>query len=197
MERTKRFLLSFLALMLCTIMYAQTEITGTVVDDFGDGLPGATVKEKENATNGTVTDMDGHFKIKVKSGAMLVISYIGFETQEVAAQDGMKVTMGEAASELNELVVTGYSVQRKADLTGAVSVVSVDEIAKQNENNPMKALQGRVPGMNISADGNPSGAATVRIRGIGTLNDNDPLYIMTTTLYTSSTVCPPRQVCTS
>ena len=178
MERTKRFLLSFLALMLCTIMYAQTEITGTVVDDFGDGLPGATVKEKENATNGTVTDMDGHFKIKVKSGAMLVISYIGFETQEVAAQDGMKVTMGEAASELNELVVTGYSVQRKADLTGAVSVVSVDEIAKQNENNPMKALQGRVPGMNISADGNPSGAATVRIRGIGTLNDNDPLYII-------------------
>ena len=178
MERTKRFLLSFLALMLCTIMYAQTEITGTVVDDFGDGLPGATVKEKENATNGTVTDMDGHFKIKVKSGAMLVISYIGFETQEVAAQDGMKVTMGEAASELNELVVTGYSVQRKADLTGAVSVVSVDEIAKQNENNPMKALQGRVPGMNIQADGNPSGAATVRIRGVGTLNDNDPLYII-------------------
>ena len=178
MERTKRFLLSFLALMLCTIMYAQTEITGTVVDDFGDGLPGATVKEKENATNGTVTDMDGRFKIKVKSGAMLVISYIGFETQEVAAQDGMKVTMGEAASELNELVVTGYSVQRKADLTGAVSVVSVDEIAKQNENNPMKALQGRVPGMNISADGNPSGAATVRIRGVGTLNDNDPLYII-------------------
>ena len=127
MERTKRFLLSFLALMLCTIMYAQTEITGTVVDDFGDGLPGATVKEKENATNGTVTDMDGHFKIKVKSGAMLVISYIGFETQEVAAQDGMKVTMGEAASELNELVVTGYSVQRKADLTGAVSGEQPDE----------------------------------------------------------------------
>ena len=178
MERTKRFLLSFLALMLCTIMYAQTEITGTVVDDFGDGLPGATVKEKENATNGTVTDMDGRFKIKVKSGAMLVISYIGFETQEVAAKDGMKVTMGEAASELNEFVVTGYSVQRKADLTGAVSVVSVDEIAKQNENNPMKALQGRVPGMNIQADGNPSGAATVRIRGVGTLNDNDPLYII-------------------
>ena len=178
MERTKRFLLSFLALMLCTIMYAQTEITGTVVDDFGEGLPGATVREKENATNGTVTDMDGRFKIKVKSGAMLVISYIGFETQEVAAKDGMKVTMGEAASELNELVVTGYSVQRKADLTGAISTVNVNELAKQNENNPMKALQGRVPGMNISANGDPSGAATVRIRGIGTLNNNDPLYII-------------------
>lgn len=79
---------------------------------------------------------------------------------------------------LNEVVVTGYTTQRKADLTGAVSVVSVGELAKQNENNPIKAMQGRVPGMNISADGAPSGSATVRIRGIGTLNNNDPLYII-------------------
>ncbi|MBQ3630710.1 MAG: SusC/RagA family TonB-linked outer membrane protein, partial [Prevotella sp.] len=179
MERLRRFLLSMTLILASTALWAQqVDISGTVLDDLGEGLPGATVREKENATNGTVTDMDGRFKIKIKSGAMLVISYIGFETQEVAAKDGMKVTMGEAASELNEFVVTGYSVQRKADLTGAVSVVSVDEIAKQNENNPMKALQGRVPGMNIQADGNPSGAATVRIRGVGTLNDNDPLYII-------------------
>ena len=90
----------------------------------------------------------------------------------------MSVTLKEQVNDLNEVVVTGYTTQRKADLTGAVSVVSVDEIAKQNENNPMKALQGRVPGMNISADGSPSGSATVRIRGIGTLNNNDPLYII-------------------
>ena len=77
-----------------------------------------------------------------------------------------------------QVVVTGYTTQRKADLTGSVSVVSVTDLQKQNENNPMKALQGRVPGMNISADGSPSGAATVRIRGIGTLNNNDPLYII-------------------
>ena len=81
-----------------------------------------------------------------------------------------KIKLQTNASELNEVVVTGYTTQRKADLTGAVSVVNVDELAKQNENNPMKALQGRVPGMNISADGSPSGSATVRIRGIGTLN---------------------------
>lgn len=79
---------------------------------------------------------------------------------------------------VDEVVVTGYTTQRKADLTGAVSVVKVDEIQKQGENNPVKALQGRVPGMNITADGNPSGSATVRIRGIGTLNNNDPLYII-------------------
>ena len=179
MQKLRRLLMSLVLILAGTALWAQqVDISGTVLDDLGEGMPGAMVREKENATNGTVTDMDGHFKIKVKSGAMLVISFIGFETQEVAAKDGMKVTMGEAVSELNELVVTGYTVQRKADLTGAVSVVSVDEIAKQNENNPMKALQGRVPGMTIQADGNPSGAATVRIRGVGTLNDNDPLYII-------------------
>ena len=160
---------------LCT--YAQTEITGTVVDETGEAAIGATVKEKGTA-NGTVTDFDGNFKLKVQPGATLTISYIGYEPIDVIASDGMTVTLKEDATVLNEVVVTGYQVQRKADLTGAVSVVSVGELQKQNENNPMKALQGRVPGMNISADGNLAGAATVRIRGIGTLNDNDPLYII-------------------
>jgi TonB-linked SusC/RagA family outer membrane protein len=164
-------------ILASTALYAQSEITGTVVDETGEGVIGATVKEKDT-TNGTVTDLDGNFKIKVKVGATLVVSYIGYQTQEVAAKNGMKVELVPDEKVLQEVVVTGYTTQRKADLTGAISTVSVDEMAKQNENNPMKALQGRVPGMNISADGNPSGAATVRIRGIGTLNDNDPLYII-------------------
>ena len=161
-----------------TLWAQQVDIHGTVLDDLGEGLPGATVKEKGNESNGTLTDMDGNFTLKVEKGAILVISFMGFDTQEVEAKDGMTITMGENVADMNELVVTGYQVQRKADLTGAVSVVSVDELAKQNENNPIKAMQGRVPGMNISADGNPSGTATVRIRGIGTLNNNDPLYII-------------------
>ena len=177
MRHLKRLLLSIMLILVCTIMYAQSEITGTVVDEFGDGLYGTTVVEK-GTSNGTVTDLDGNFTLKVAEGTPLVISFIGFETLEVPAKQGMKVTLKENTSELSEVVVTGYTTQRKADLTGAVSVVSVDEIAKQNENNPIKALQGRVPGMNVSADGNPSGAATVRIRGIGTLNNNDPLYII-------------------
>ena len=90
----------------------------------------------------------------------------------------MTIVIDEDVQMLAETVVTGYSVQRKADLTGSISVVDMDELAKQNENNPIKALQGRVPGMNITADGNPSGSTTVRIRGIGTLNNNDPLYII-------------------
>lgn len=174
----RRFILSFLSLLSVTLMHAQSgEISGTVVDATGESVIGATVMEK-GTSNGTVTDFDGNFKIKVEAGKTLVFSYIGFQTQELAAQDGMKVVMQDDALALNEVVVTGYTTQRKADLTGAISTVSVDEMAKQNENNPMKALQGRVPGMNITADGNPSGAATVRIRGIGTLNDNDPLYII-------------------
>ena len=126
---------------------------------------------------------------------------MGYLTQELPAQNGMQVMLKEDSKQLQEVVVTGYTTQRKADLTGAISTVSVDEMAKQNENNPMKALQGRVPGMNISADGNPSGAATVRIRGNGSLEHNDPLYIMvrwtTTILFILLMACPPQQACTS
>ena len=140
MERTKRFilasvskrrLLSFLALLLSTIMYAQSEISGTVIDATGETVIGAMVKEK-GTSNGTVTDLDGNFKIKVNEGAILVISYIGYQTLEVPAQHGMKVTMKDDAEVLQEVVVTGYTTQRKADLTGAISTVSVDEMAKQN-----------------------------------------------------------------
>ncbi len=116
--------------------------------------------------------------MQVQSGSKLSISFMGYKTQVVKAAKGLRIVLEEDAKLLNEVVVTGYTTQRKADLTGAISVVSVDEIAKQNENNPIKALQGRVPGMNITADGSPSGTATVRIRGIGTLNNNDPLYIV-------------------
>jgi TonB-linked SusC/RagA family outer membrane protein len=173
----RRLMLSFLFLLASTLAFAQTEASGTIVDNTGEPIIGATVMEK-GTSNGTVTDIDGNFRLKTASGSTLVISYIGFATQELPAQAGMQITMTDDTNELNEVVVTGYQVQRKADLTGAVSVVNVDELQKQNENNPMKALQGLVPGMNISADGNPSGAATVRIRGNGTLNDNDPLYII-------------------
>jgi len=177
MNVLKRFLLSFMLMLTCTIVYAQTEVTGTVVDETGETVIGATVVEK-GTSNGTVTDFDGTFTLKVNPGATLVFSYVGYLNVEMPASDGMVITMKEDALALNEIVVTGYTTQRKADLTGAVSVVSVTDLVKQNENNPIKAMQGRVPGMNISADGNPSGAATVRIRGTGTLNNNDPLYII-------------------
>ena len=178
MNNLSRLLMSSALCAVCTIANAQqVNVSGVIKDATGETVIGASVMVKGTKT-GTVTDFDGRFHVECTPGATLVISYIGYQTQEVKAADGMNVVLQEAANDLNEVVVTGYTTQRKADLTGAISVVSVDEMAKQNENNPIKALQGRVPGMNISADGSPSGTATVRIRGIGTLNNNDPLYIV-------------------
>ena len=178
MENLRKIIVGFLLCFIGVVANAQKiDVKGVVLDPTGESVIGASVSQKGTKT-GTVTDIDGHFNLQVDNGATLVISYIGYETVEAKASTDMSVTLKEQVNDLNEVVVTGYTTQRKADLTGAVSVVSVDEIAKQNENNPMKALQGRVPGMNISADGSPSGSATVRIRGIGTLNNNDPLYII-------------------
>ena len=178
MNNLSKLLMSSALCTVCTMVSAQqVNVSGVIKDATGETVIGASVMVKGTKT-GTVTDFDGRFHVECTPGATLVISYIGYQTQEVKAADGMNVVLQEAANDLNEVVVTGYTTQRKADLTGAISVVSVDDIAKQNENNPIKALQGRVPGMNISADGSPSGTATVRIRGIGTLNNNDPLYIV-------------------
>lgn len=178
MRHLSRVITSLLFLLCCAGAMAQnTDVSGKVMDEQGEPVIGASVVQK-GTSNGTVTDIDGNFAFKAPQGSTIVVSYIGYKNVELKAGQGLKVQLKTNASELNEVVVTGYTTQRKADLTGAVSVVSVDELAKQNENNPMKALQGRVPGMNISADGSPSGSATVRIRGIGTLNNNDPLYII-------------------
>lgn len=180
MEGMKKSLLCALFLLMCTIVQAQTlTVQGKVVSKTdGEPIIGATVLDTNKKTNGTTTDPEGNFTLSVEDGTELLISYVGFKAVQVKAQAILNIVLEEDQEMLKEVVVTGYTTQRKADLTGAISVVSIDEIAKQNENNPMKALQGRVPGMNITADGNPSGNATIRIRGIGTLNNNDPLYII-------------------
>ena len=178
MEQLKKILLSLLALLTSTIMYAQTEISGTVVDATGETVIGATVMVK-GTSNGTITDFDGNFKIKVEAGKTLVFSYIGFETQEQPAQNGMQVVLKDNAKELTEVVVTGYQTQRKADLTGSVSVVQTKELKTSSDTDPMRALQGKVPGMTITSNGSPVGAGTVRIRGGGSFNSSqDPLFVI-------------------
>ena len=178
MKKAKRLLMLLVAMLSSTLLYAQTDITGTVVDETGEGVIGATVKEK-GTSNGTVTDFDGNFKLKVAAGKTLVISYVGYENIEVAAANGMKVTMKENASELAEVVVTGYQVQRKADLTGSVGVVETKDF-KASNTDPMASLQGKVPGMTITSNGSPSGEADVHIRGIGSMGGSStaPLYIV-------------------
>lgn len=185
--------MSMMLSMVCLAMSAQSiEASGTIVDETGMGVIGATVMEKSTA-NGTVTDMDGHFSLNVSRGATLVISYIGYQTIELPAADGMKVTLKQTANDLNEVVVTGYTTQRKADLTGAVSVVTTADMKTSPDADPLKSLQGKVAGMTITTNGSPSGTATVRIRGVGSFNSSqDPLYIvdgvpMTTSLNTLNT----------
>ena len=180
MKSMKRRIFLALSLLICIVINAQDLVVQGTVLSAVDNFPviGATVVEDGNSTNGTITDIDGKFSLSVKKTSNISVSFVGFKTQTQKAESVMNFLLQEDSEILDEVVVTGYTTQRKADLTGAVSVVSMDEIAKQNENNPMKALQGRVPGMNITADGNPSGSTTIRIRGIGTLNNNDPLYII-------------------
>jgi len=139
MNVLKRFLLSFMLMLTCTILYAQTEITGTVVDETGETVIGATVVEK-GTSNGTVTDFDGNFVIKVNPGTMLVVSYIGYEKMEVAAENGMTITLKDNAVELKELVVTGYQVQRKADLTGAVAVMDMKGPISDSDPNMLNSM---------------------------------------------------------
>lgn len=177
MRKTVLLVITILICFVCKIQAQTVKATGTVIAQ-SDGLPliGAAVLET-GTTHGTITDFDGNFSIDVNEGSSITVSFVGFENQVLQPATDMKIVLVDEML-LEDIVVTGYQVQRKADLTGAVAVVSVNDMKKQNENNPIKALQGRVPGMNISSDGNPSGSSTVRIRGIGTLNNNDPLYII-------------------
>ena len=181
MEKIKHALvliLVFMALLMIPLL-AHADVANGVVIEAGTDEPiiGASILE-QGTTNGTITDFDGNFTLNVAPGATLVVSYVGYKSQTLPAGANLRIQLAEDSEVLEEVVVTGYTTQRKADLTGAVSAVSAKDLEKQQENNPMKALQGKVPGMNITADGSPSGAAMVRIRGIGTLNDNDPLYII-------------------
>ncbi|MDY3271516.1 MAG: TonB-dependent receptor [Prevotella sp.] len=179
MKHLQKFITSALLAMVSTIMCAQKiEVSGTVVDPNGETIIGASIMEK-GTSNGTVTDFDGNFKLTTASGAKIVVSYIGFMTQELNAEPTMKIVLKEDAQSLQEVVVTGYTTQRKADLTGSVAVVQTKDLKTSSDSDPMRALQGKVAGMTVTTDGSPSGTGTVRIRGIGSFNSSqDPLFVI-------------------
>ncbi|MCD7936727.1 MAG: SusC/RagA family TonB-linked outer membrane protein, partial [Tannerellaceae bacterium] len=162
--------------------------TGMVLDESGEPLPGVAIIEKEGTRNGTVTDLDGRFSLEVDGNSTLVFSFIGYKTVEIKASTAQNLTLRlvEDAMNLDEVVVTGYTSQKKADLTGSVSVVKVDQIRSNTTGSAMRAIQGKVAGMSIATNGSPNPWATVRIRGEGTLNNNDPLYIVDGTPTTRS-----------
>ena len=180
--RSKILILCAMFYLFAGYMWAQTtlKVSGTVVSG-SDNLPviGASVVETGKSTNGAATDIDGNFHLNVPEGASVTVSYIGYKSVTMKAEPQMRIVLEENNEMLDEVVVTGYSTQRKADLTGSVAVVRTDELKTTADPDPMRALQGKVPGMTITANGSPSGVGTVRIRGIGSFNSSqDPLYIV-------------------
>jgi TonB-linked SusC/RagA family outer membrane protein len=173
--------LMMLFLFVVGSVWAQTEvITGTVVDESGIPLPGANVLIQGTST-GTLTDFDGNFSLEAARGDVLLISYVGYETQEVVVGEAneFQITLMQNAAALEEVVVVGYGTQKSALVTGATSNVEGDDIAALNPGTAMEALQGVVAGVSVTRNSGAPGAGTkITIRGLGTIGNSDPLYIV-------------------
>ncbi len=183
-----------------SVLYAQQGnlFNGKVMDVSGQPLPGVTVVVK-GTTTGTVTNVDGeYFFEELPENAVLVFSFVGMITQEVIVgnQASINVTMREDTIGIEEVVAVGYATQRKVDLTGSVAIADVEKLKDSPTPNIIKSLQGQIPGLYITTDGKPSGGATVRVRGMSTLNNNDPLYIIdgVPTKYSAFRVLNPNDI---
>lgn len=167
-------------------------ITGVVADQTGEPIIGANVVEK-GTTNGVITDMNGTFVMEVKKGAMLQISYIGYQAIEVSANlSSLKISLHEDTQMIDEIVVVGYGTQKKVNLTGAVSNVKADMLENRSSSNPVNLLTGQVPGMTIiQRSGQPgSDVGTLRVRGIGTLGNAEAMVIVDGVESSFNTVSP-------
>lgn len=156
------------------------KIEGIILDSNGDPVIGANVVVK-GSTNGTVTDIDGRFSVEAETGSVLNISYIGYLTKEmpVGNQTNIRIILLEDTKILDEVVVIGYGTQKKADLTGSVANINTEKLNTQSNANIGQALQGKIAGVDIvSQGGNPGAGARIMVRGIGTLNNAAPLYIV-------------------
>ncbi len=172
----------FLGMFLCVGAYAQTvTVKGFVKDATGLEVIGANVVEKGNTSNGTITDLNGNFTLTVPEGATLQVSFIGYRRlTEVAAAPQVVVTLQDDAELLSEVVVIGYGVAKKNDLTGSVTAIKPDEMNRGLVTNAQDMMQGKIAGVNVQTNGGqPGGGATIRIRGGSSLNaSNDPLIVI-------------------
>lgn len=161
--------------------FMQLSVSGTVTDEAGAPIPGATVVVK-GSNNGVATDFDGNYTINAESDAVLQFSYIGFKPIEVAVNGNttINVSLIEDLSKLDEVVVVGYGTQRKKEITSAITSVSAEDFNKGNVNNPAQLLQGKVAGLSIaSPGGNPNQGFTIRLRGLSTFGANTgPLIVI-------------------
>ncbi len=174
-------LLMLIAVMVFALdVSAQTKINGHVKDDTGEDVIGATIMEK-GTSNGTVTDFDGNFTLECKAGATLVVTYIGYDPQEVTAKDGLDITLREDVAQLNEVVVVGYGSMAKKEISSSVVQISKDQFNQGAASDPMALIAGKVSGLNVSAtaDANPNAMTDFQVRGAGSLTaSNGPLIVI-------------------
>jgi TonB-linked SusC/RagA family outer membrane protein len=173
------FVAGFCLFLLPGVFGQSVLVKGKILDENGNPSFGVNIVEK-GTTNGTITNANGEFSINASPSATLVVSFIGYGTQEIPV-DGktmLSISIKPETEELEELVVVGYTTMKKADLTGAVSVVDLKEVQDLPAGNVIKSIQGRVAGVSVTTDGSPGSGATIRIRGTGTINNNDPLFVI-------------------
>ena len=169
------------SVMASSMALQQTiKVSGQVIDQDGEPLIGATVRVKGTQV-ATVTDIDGNFQLDAAQNATLVVSYIGYEDREIAVQGRSALGQIELSTDavgLEQALVVGYGVQKKADLTGSVAIVNADELKRVSNSNISTMLEGKVAGVQITSDGQPGADPSVRIRGIGSFGSTAPLYVV-------------------
>ncbi|WP_075589937.1 SusC/RagA family TonB-linked outer membrane protein [Labilibacter marinus] len=181
-SRKLLLVVAFLITSMGTLLAQEKQITGVVTEkESGEPIPGVSVVVK-NTTNGTITDIDGNYALQVKTGDVVVYSFIGYTNQEVTVTDQTQITVALANDvvSLDEIVAVGYGVQKKKELTGAVAQIKSDEMTKIVASDFTKALQGQVAGVNVTeSSGRPGDEANIQIRGLGSINGStQPLYVV-------------------
>ena len=173
----RKTILSIFIFLLGGMSMLCAQVTGVIVDETGEPIIGASILEK-GTTNGTITDFDGNFVLNVAEGAMLEISYVGYASQTLPAAATMNVVLKEDTEVLDEVVVVGYGVQKKSDLTGAISQVSEKDLQKTPAPSIGVALEGRAAGLQVTGSGAPGSNVSLNIRGIGSINNSQPLIVI-------------------
>jgi TonB-dependent starch-binding outer membrane protein SusC len=174
-----RLSLAVLLTAMSASLYAQTTVSGTIIDETGQALPGVSILVKGTST-GTSTDNDGRYSLSAPENAILVVSFIGYATQEipVGSRSSIDITLQPDVTALQEVVVTGYTTENRREVTGAVSTIKPRELVAVPSGNIEQQLQGRVPGVTVITNGQPGTSSVVRIRGFGGFNNNEPLTIV-------------------
>ena len=175
-----RLLMLIAVVVFALDVSAQATISGHVKDETGEDVIGATIMEK-GTSNGSVTDLDGNFKLECKEGSTLVVTYIGYNPQEVTAKDGLDITLREDVAQLNEVVVVGYGSMAKKEISSSVVQISKEQFNQGAASDPMALIAGKVSGLNVSAtaEANPNAMTDIQVRGAGSLTaSNGPLIVI-------------------